>query len=195
MFILHWLQKAIKMHLKKQNLGYKSIHHNQWPTIRPRWEALFCSFLSGILIWVHSEQRFHMLQVHLNRSHDNCSYLRICLDKLKFWHDSTLYGLRIACVYSQWYLMPVSNQTTVQSLYNTPRYNMDWISLSHIVAPKFFYHSILQRNLKKLTLKCSFSYNSFEKLFLYNTIHLLQGPIWTLKCNNIMGLHCMFWRI
>ena len=43
------------------------------------------------------------------------------------------------------------------------------------MAPKFFYHGILQRNYRKMTITWSFSYNSFVKLYLYNMIHLLQG--------------------
>ena len=43
--------------------------------------------------------------------------------------------------------------------------------------PQFFFHEILQRSYKKMTIKWSFSYNSFIKLSsfikvsLYNTIH------------------------
>ena len=61
---------------------------------------------------------------------------------------------------------------TVQSLYNTPHYNKDLDIHGHVVTPNFFYHGILQKNARKMTIKWSFSYNSFIKLPLYNTIHL-----------------------
>ena len=39
----------------------------------------------------------------------------------------------------------------------------------------FFSYGILQRHCKKMAMKCSFSYNSFVKLSLYNMIHS-YGP-------------------
>ena len=41
-----------------------------------------------------------------------------------------------------------------------------------VVAPKFLYDGILQRNYRKMTIQWSFSYNMFLKLSLYNMIHL-----------------------
>ena len=46
------------------------------------------------------------------------------------------------------------------------------------MAPNFFHHGHLQRNYRKMTIKWSFSYNSFVKLSLYITIHLLIRSIY-----------------
>ena len=40
-----------------------------------------------------------------------------------------------------------------------------WIKHGHVVAPKYFYHGILQRNYRKMTIKWSFSYNFFVKFY------------------------------
>ena len=54
------------------------------------------------------------------------------------------------------------------------------IRLWYVVAPKIFNHGILQRNFRKMTIRWSFSYVSFVKLSLYNTIHLQHNPfLWT----------------
>ena len=55
-----------------------------------------------------------------------------------------------------------------------------WIKHSHVVAPIFFYHGILQRNCRKM--EWSFSYNFFVKLSLYYTIRLQHGLfLWSPK--------------
>ena len=77
---------------------------------------------------------------------------------------------------------------TVQSLYNTPNFNMN-VNLTHsCCVSQFFYHGILQRNYRKMTIKWSFSY-SFVKLSLYNKIDLQPIPK-DLKHSAIKGLHC-----
>ena len=67
------------------------------------------------------------------------------------------------------------------------------ISHSHSVAPKFFYCEILQRNYREMTIKWSFSYNSFVKLSLYIKIHSLvitQSIPMDPKHSLIKGLQC-----
>ena len=68
----------------------------------------------------------------------------------------------------------LQNTSTVKSLYKTICYNTDLdITWSHsVIAHNFFYHEILQRSYRKMTMKWSFSYKSFVKLSLYNMIHL-----------------------
>ena len=51
-------------------------------------------------------------------------------------------------------------QGTVQSLYNTPRYNMD-LDITGIWLRNFFYTANLQMNYREMTIKWSFSYDSF----------------------------------
>ena len=66
--------------------------------------------------------------------------------------------------------------------------NITWsCCVSHI-----FYHGILQRNYRKMTIKWSFSYNSFVKFPLYKhdslvTLSIPMDP----KYSVIKGLHCM----
>ena len=59
---------------------------------------------------------------------------------------------------------------TGQPLYNATHYNMDsditWLCLGSQSL------GILQMNNWKMTISCSFSYSSFVKLSLYNTVHL-----------------------
>ena len=65
------------------------------------------------------------------------------------------------------------NLSTVQSLCNTARYNMDLDITQSYCAAKCFYHGILHRNYRKITTAWPFSYsNSLVKLSLCNTIHL-----------------------
>ena len=75
---------------------------------------------------------------------------------------------------------------TVQSHYKVPQYNMDL----DITWPKYFYHGILPRDYRKMTIKRSFSYNSFVKLSLYNMIHLTRSIPMDPKYSVIKGLHC-----
>ena len=44
-----------------------------------------------------------------------------------------------------------------------------WILHDFVVASNFFYHEILQKNNRNMTMKWSFSYNSFVKLFLFRS--------------------------
>ena len=53
---------------------------------------------------------------------------------------------------------------------------------------KKFYRGILQRNYRKMTIKWSFSYNSFVKLSLDVSQSILMAP----KHNIIKGLHCTY---
>ena len=46
-----------------------------------------------------------------------------------------------------------------------------------------WFHGILQRNYRKMTMRRSFSYNYFCKIALYNTIHLSVLHI----------AHCKYW--
>ena len=74
----------------------------------------------------------------------------------------------------------------VQSLYNTPRYNMD---LDIMLA--IFYHGILQRNYRKMTFNWSFSYNCFVKIVpLYHTSLIKPSIPMDSKHSIIKGLHC-----
>ena len=76
----------------------------------------------------------------------------------------------------------VVQNATVQSLYNTPHYYM-YLDLTQLCCDShFFYHGILQRNYRKMTIEWSFSYYSFVKLsfyklsqFAYNLVHS-YGP-------------------
>ena len=57
--------------------------------------------------------------------------------------------------------------STVQNLHNMPHFNTDFdVTWSFCCPHIFFYLGILQRNYRKMTMKRSFSYNSFVKLSL-----------------------------
>ena len=74
-----------------------------------------------------------------------------------------------------WHFTRYNAVDTVQSLYNTPHYNMD-----SDITLMMWLHGFLQRYYRKMTMKWSFSYNTFVKLFLYDMIHLSHGPfLWT----------------
>ena len=60
---------------------------------------------------------------------------------------------------------------TVQSLYNTPCYNADLGLTRSCCGSHFFYHGILQRNFRKMTIVWSFSYNFLVKFILYFFVH------------------------
>ena len=51
----------------------------------------------------------------------------------------------------------------LQSFYSIPPYNTDLDITQSCCGSQFFYHGILQRNYRKMTIKWSFSYNSFVK--------------------------------
>ena len=57
--------------------------------------------------------------------------------------------------------------TTVQSLYNTPCCNRNWDITQSCCGSQSFYHGILRRNYRKMTILWSFSYKSIVKLSLY----------------------------
>ena len=68
----------------------------------------------------------------------------------------------------------MSFRNILQSPYNAPHYNMDldrtWScsgSQTFLLLKFYIYYGILQRNSRKMTIKWSFSYNSFVKLSLY----------------------------
>ena len=62
---------------------------------------------------------------------------------------------------------------------------MQWNNKVMLWLPIFFYHDILQRNYRKMTI----SYNSFVKLPLYSMIHLQSIPM-DPKDRVIKELHC-----
>ena len=64
------------------------------------------------------------------------------------------------------------NTHTVHSLYNIPHYNID-LDITRSCGSQFsFFHGILQRKYRKMTIRWSFSYYSFVKLSLYNLFML-----------------------
>ena len=64
--------------------------------------------------------------------------------------------------------------STVQSLYNTPRYNtgLHIIVILLSCGSQFFLQWDFTKELKENDHKWLFSYNSFVKLSLYHMIHL-----------------------
>ena len=73
--------------------------------------------------------------------------------------------------------------STVQSLYNTPHYNTDLDITRSDYGFQFFYDGILQRNHRKITLKWSIPFiaNSFLKCpfiahLTYSTVLLYHSP-------------------
>ena len=57
------------------------------------------------------------------------------------------------------------------------------------MASKLFYHGILLRNYRKMTIKWSFSYNSFVKL----SVDLIEWPTrMDPKYSLRKGLHCEY---
>ena len=71
---------------------------------------------------------------------------------------------------------------TVQLLYNTPHYSMDLDITWSCCGSQIFYHGILQRNYKKITIKWSFFYN----FFVNGPFITPYGPKYSVK----KGLHC-----
>ena len=61
----------------------------------------------------------------------------------------------------------------------------------NVVALKCFYHGILQRDYRKMTIKWSFSYNSFLKLSLY---YWRQSVLIDPKHSIIKGRHCAMYE-
>ena len=61
--------------------------------------------------------------------------------------------------------------STVWSLYNISHYNSDFNRTWLYWGSQFFYHGILQKNYRKMTIKWSFSYNSFVELSFFDTIY------------------------
>ena len=58
--------------------------------------------------------------------------------------------------------------STLQSVYNISHYNTDLNRTWLCWGSEFFYHGILRR---KMTIKWSFSYNSFVELSFFDTIY------------------------
>ena len=65
----------------------------------------------------------------------------------------------------------------------TPNTVMLWL-------PNSLNPEILQRNYRKMTILRSFSYNSFVKLSLYNTVHynLVHSILWSFSYNSFVKL-------
>ena len=61
----------------------------------------------------------------------------------------------------------------MQSLYNAPHLGITQACCDFHI----FYHGILQRNYRKMTMEWSFSYNSFVKLSLYNNSPITQSNL------------------
>ena len=73
--------------------------------------------------------------------------------------------------------------------YNTPGYNTD-LDITWSCGSQIFYHGILQRNHRKMTIKWSFSYNSFVKHDSLTAQSIPMDP----KQSIIKGLHCISLR-
>ena len=71
-----------------------------------------------------------------------------------------------------WEIIHFGKYCTVQFLYKKLHYHSNLDILRSCCGSQVFYHGILQRNYRKMTIIWSFSYNSFVKLLLYNTVLL-----------------------
>ena len=73
-------------------------------------------------------------------------------------------------------LLTLYMSSRLLSFYSILPYNADLDITQSCCGSQFFYHGILQRNYRKMTIKWSFSYNSFVKFpiitwYTYNTVH------------------------